>query len=222
MGWRDLIFEEEPGSNSAQQSKPPVVDTRQPANTVAATQRPASYMPPVYGGGNADPAFVDRINKVAESAPQRSYSEFKGFLEALASTPLDERNKYIAALATANGKGFPVDEILRGLDVVLKAIDDHVSQFERSIPDQLEKTAGARRREIGDIDQQMAEKQKQIQQLTADMAKLSQDRQTKQNDVGVEERKVTEVKEKVAAAAAAVRSKYSAERQKIASYGGKS
>ena len=73
----------------------------------ASAVRPSA--PPAYqvsSTASADPAFLDLIKKVAESAPQKSYTEFQGFLEALASTPLDENSRYVAALSTAGHKGF--------------------------------------------------------------------------------------------------------------------
>ena len=212
-GLKNMVFEEENDGT----------ETRVVTNPVSASPSRQAGQPPQFRAVappvstvSVDPTFVDRIQKVAESAPQRSYTEFRGFFEAM-ELP-DERSRYIASLAASNHKGFPADEVMRGIEVILKAIDDHKTQFQRSVPEQLEKTVGARRREIDSTNTQIAAKRQQIDQLNADIGRLTADQRLKETETVSEERKIKETEQKVIAAVEYVRAQYVAERERISAY----
>ena len=206
-------------------------DDSQPVNSQT-VQKPAVAVQPIavlrsatpsyayVATTSADPVFVERIKGVAEQAPQQSFKEFLIFLNALAVAIPDERSRYIAAVASASAKGFPAEEIIRGIDVVVKTIDAHVAQVRNSIPGQVEKIVGPKRSELSSMEQQIQQKQNQIAQLNTEISQLSSKRQTISVEVSSEEQRINETGEKISSAADVVRSQYTNERQRIINYSG--
>jgi len=211
---RGMIFEEDDSSKPASQpvQGPPITAATAPVQRPVATSFVATT--------SADPVFVERIKAVADQAPQQSFKEFYIFLNALAAAIPDERGRYIAAVTSASVKGFPAEEIIRGIDVVVKTIDAHVAQVRNSVPGQIEKVIGPKRTELVSLEEQIRQKQNQISQLNSEISQLSTRRQTTSAEVASEERRIRETEEKISAAAEVVRSQYTNERQRIINYSG--
>lgn len=220
MSWKDalknVIFEEDDSSSKPGNSQ----IVQKPVATVKPISVPTLVTPLYATTTAADPIFIEKVKAVAEQAPQQSFKEFLIFLNALAVAIPDERGRYIAAVTSASAKGFSAEEIIRGIDVVIKTIDAHVGQIRNAVPGQIEKVVGPKRTELSSIESHIQQKQSQIAQLNSEISQLTSKRQTISAEVSSEERRINETGEKISAAADVVRSQYTNERQRIINYSG--
>lgn len=222
MGFKDslkgMIFEEDDSKNKSDNGqavpKSPALpqqiqQPRQPANPVYSTQ---TY--------SLDPLALEAVRQVAAQAPQQSFKEFSNFLNALAVVISDERNRYVAAIASASAKGFPADEIIRGIDVVVKAVDASAAQIHSAVPQQIEKNVGPKKLELTSTEEQIRKKQALLQQLTVEINQLNSSLQIKRAEVASEEKKIKDKDENFSRAAEVVRAEFLNERQRVVSYSG--
>ena len=182
---KKAIFEEEP------QAAP---QPGKPAPSQVASRRldpaPATYAPM----GTRDNQFYTRLAKQTDLSAVPELAKIEAFAAPLASVITDKALRYKAALATAQSQGgLTKDAILKGFDALLNVLNSSAGTFNKQTDDVSRTEVDAKIAQIGDINQAIQQKQKEI-------ADLQQQVKSMQSQTEVSRAKLQEAKNNFAAA----------------------
>jgi hypothetical protein len=183
---KKAIFEEEP--QAAQQAA-------RPAPGPASTARPSDPAPAAYVPmGTRDNQFYTRLAKQTDLSAVPELAKIEAFAAPLAAVITDKSLRYKAALATAQSQGgLTKDAILKGFDSLLTVLNSSATTFSKQTDDVLRTEVDAKVAQIGDINESIQQKQKEI-------ADLQQQVKSMQSQTEVSRAKLQEAKNNFAAA----------------------
>jgi chromosome segregation ATPase len=183
---KKAIFEEEP-----QAAQPPSRTAPGPATTARPSDpAPAAYVPL----GTRENQFYTRLAKQTDLSAVPELAKIEGFAAPLATVITDKSLRYKAALATAQSQGgLTKDAILKGFDSLLMVLNSSATTFNKQTDDVLRTEVDAKIAQIGDINESMQQKQKEI-------ADLQQQVKSLQSQTEVSRAKLQEAKNNFAAA----------------------
>lgn len=176
---------------------------------------------------NVDPETRAKIEQIAKGADQVSYTKFSELLLAMKQAlPGDEAAAFRTALGAAKTMGFPATEIIRGLDVILGQLTKAREQFQTAVPARITSKVGSRRQKIAELqqaregtNQSINSVQTELTRLQAQAAKIEENIQNETAAISQDEQVIRSDEAKFMAAIRDVETAYSAERQKLISYG---
>lgn len=180
---KKAIFEEEPQEHQPPKPGPSPVGTKplEPA---------AAYVPM----GTRDNQFYARLAKQTDLSAVAELAKIEAFAAPLASVISDKSLRYKAALATAQSQGgLTKDAILKGFDTLLNMLNSSASTFNKQTDEVSRTEIDAKIAQIGDINEAMQQKQKEI-------ADLQQQVKSMQSQTEVSRAKLQEAKSNFAAA----------------------
>jgi len=186
---KKAIFEEDPqaGQHATQQSA-------KPAPSPAAAARPVDPAPAYVPMGTRDNQFYTRLAKQTDLSAVPELAKIEGFAAPLASVITDKALRYKAALATAQSQGgLTKDAILKGFDALLNVLNSSATTFNKQTDDVSRTEVDAKIAQIGDINEAIQQKQKEI-------ADLQQQVKSMQSQSEVSRAKLQEAKNNFAAA----------------------
>ncbi len=183
---KKAIFEEQPQTAQSQPARPA------PSPTTAA--RPLDPAPAYVPMGTRDNQFYTRLAKQTDLSAVPELAKIEAFAAPLSSVITDKALRYKAALATAQSQGgLTKDAILKGFDALLNVLNSSATTFNKQT-DQVSRTeVDARIAQIGDINEAIQQKQKEI-------ADLQQQVKSMQSQTEVSRSKLQEAKNNFAAA----------------------
>jgi len=183
---KKAIFEEQPQTAQSQPARPA------PSPTTAA--RPLDPAPAYVPMGTRDNQFYTRLAKQTDLSAVPELAKIEAFAAPLSSVITDKALRYKAALATAQSQGgLTKDAILKGFDALLNVLNSSATTFNKQT-DQVSRTeVDARIAQIGDINEAIQQKQKEI-------AGLQQQVKSMQSQTEVSRSKLQEAKNNFAAA----------------------
>src|SRR5216684_908462 len=183
---KKAIFEEQPQTAKSQPARPAPRPT-----TVA---RPLDPAPAYVPMGTRDNQFYTRLAKQTDLSAVPELAKIEAFAAPLSSVITDKALRYKAALATAQSQGgLTKDAILKGFDALLNVLNSSATTFNKQT-DQVSRTeVDARIAQIGDINEAIQQKQKEI-------ADLQQQVKSMQSQTEVSRSKLQEAKNNFAAA----------------------
>ena len=183
---KKAIFEEQPQTAQSQPARPA------PSPTTAA--RPLDPAPAYVPMGTRDNQFYTRLAKQTDLSAVPELAKIEAFAAPLSSVITDKALRYKAALATAQSQGgLTKDAILKGFDALLNVLNSSATTFSKQT-DQVSRTeVDARIAQIGDINEAIQQKQKEI-------ADLQQQVKSMQSQTEVSRSKLQEAKNNFAAA----------------------
>jgi hypothetical protein len=187
---KKAIFEEEPqaAQHATQQSAKPAPGPAVTARPVDTT--PAAYVPM----GTRDNQFYTRLAKQTDLSAVPELAKIEAFAAPLASVITDKALRYKAALATAQSQGgLTKDAILKGFDALLNVLNSSATTFNKQTDDVSRTEVDAKIAQIGDINEAIQQKQKEI-------ADLQQQVKSMQSQSEVSRAKLQEAKNNFAAA----------------------
>lgn len=137
----------------------------------------------------ADKRFIELLTQALEKNNQQGfdYLEFRSSLMALANLPLDEATRYRSAFATASTMGLTVEKLLQTAQFYKSVLDKEKDQFTtelntrgvesiRTRSDErvnLENVIKEKQTQIDNLQQQIAQHQADIAQLTKELEETS-------------------------------------------------
>ena len=186
---KKAIFEEEPqaAQHATQQSA-------KPASSPAAAVRSLDPAPAYVPMGTRDNQFYTRLAKQTDLSAVPELARIEAFAAPLASVITDKALRYKAALATAQSQGgLTKDAILKGFDALLNVLNSSATTFNKQTDDVSRTEVDAKIAQIGDINQAIQQKQKEI-------ADLQQQVKSMQSQTEVSRSKLQEAKNNFAAA----------------------
>jgi hypothetical protein len=183
---KKAIFEEEPPA-APQPGKPS-------ASTVAAARpmdpAPSTYVPM----GTRDNQFYTRLAKQTDLSAVPELAKIEGFAAPLATVITDKSLRYKASLATAQSQGGLTKEaILKGFDSLLTVLNSSAATFNKQTDDVSRTEVDAKTAQIGDINESIQQKQKEIADLQLQVKSM-------QSQTEVSRAKLQEAKNNFAAA----------------------
>lgn len=219
----DSVTKETFGISNA--SSAPVSAQAQTVQQVVPIIPTVSFRP--AGSANVDPEIRTKIEQIAKSADQISFTKFSELLATMKATfPGDENAAYRAALNAAKTFSYPVREIVRGLEVILGQLAKTKEQFKSAVPARISAKVGSRRQKIAELQQtgentkqSIANVQAELGRLQAQITKIEGDIQTETLAISHDEQTIREDEAKFMTAMQDVESVYLTERQKIEQYG---
>ncbi len=153
---KKAIFEEEP-----QAGQPPAKPAPSPA-----APRPLDPAPAHVQAGTRDNQFYMRLAKQTELSAVPELAKIEAFAAPLAPVITDKALRYKAALATAQSQGGLTKEaILKGFDALLSVLNSSASTFNKQTDDVSRTEVDAKIAKIGDLNEAMQQKQKEITDL---------------------------------------------------------
>ena len=175
---------------------------------------------------NVDPQVRAKIELIAKNTDQVSYTKFTELLAVMMATfPGDENTARKAALQAAKASGYPVVEIIRGLDAVLGQLKKTEEQFKNAVPARISAKVGSRKQKIGELQQASDNTKQSLASVQAELARLQAQRadienkiQTETASISMDEQSIREDETKFSIAMDDVRGVYLAERQKLESF----
>jgi hypothetical protein len=186
---KKAIFEEEP--QAAQQA---TQQSAKPAPSPAAAARPLDSAPAYVPLGTRDNQFYTRLAKQTDLSAVPELAKIEAFAAPLASVITDKALRYKAALATAQSQGgLTKDAILKGFDALLNVLNSSATTFNKQTDDVSRTEVDAKIAQIGDINEAIQQKQKEI-------ADLQQQVKSMQSQSEVSRAKLQEAKNNFAAA----------------------
>jgi len=184
---KKAIFEEEP------QAQQPARPTSSPVAARPLDPAPA-YVPMGVPMGTRDNQFYTRLAKQTDLSAVPELGKIEAFAAPLASVITDKALRYKAALATAQSQGgLTKDAILKGFDALLNVLNSSASTFNKQTDEVSRTEVDAKIAQIGDIDEAIQQKQKEI-------ADLQQQVKSMQSQTEVSRSKLQEAKSNFAAA----------------------
>ena len=122
--------------------------------------------------------------------------------------------------------GYPINEVLRGLDAVLGQLNKSEEQFKNAVPARISAKVGSRRQKISELQRaaentnsSIASVQAELIRLQAQGAKIASDMRAETVAISQDEQTIKEDEAKFMAAMQDVKAGYVAERQKLETYG---
>jgi hypothetical protein len=186
---KKAIFEEEPqaAQHATQQSA-------KPASSPAAAARPLDPSPAYVPMGTRDNQFYTRLAKQTDLSAVPELAKIEAFAAPLSSVITDKALRYKAALATAQSQGgLTKDAILKGFDALLSVLNSSAATFNKQTDEVSRTEVDAKIAQIGDINQAIQQKQKEI-------ADLQQQVKSMQSQTEVSRSKLQEAKNNFATA----------------------
>jgi hypothetical protein len=183
---KKAIFEEEPQAAQPQPVKP----ASSPAAAMRSVDPASSYVPM----GARDNQFYTRLAKQTDLSAVPELAKIEGFAAPLATVITDKSLRYKAALATAQSQGgLTKDAILRGFDSLLTVLNSSAATFNKQTEDVSRTEVDAKIAQIGDINEAIQQKQKEITDLQQQVKSM-------QSQTEVSRSKLQEAKNNFAAA----------------------
>jgi hypothetical protein len=185
---KKAIFEEEPlaAQHATQQSAKPA--------SSAAAARPSDPAPAYVPMGTRDNQFYTRLAKQTDLSAVPELAKIEAFAAPLSSVIADKALRYKAALATAQSQGgLTKDAILKGFDALLNVLNSSAATFNKQTDEVSRTEVDAKIAQIGDINQAIQQKQKEI-------ADLQQQVKSMQSQSEVSRARLQEAKNNFAAA----------------------
>lgn len=216
-GLKNLVFEDD---NPVQVQ--PVAVTQQAPLSVAPSPAVVSF-PTGTQLHQVNAEIKAQLDQVVIEANQLSYTEFVNYLEAMSSALAgsDEATHYRAALAAAAKKGFTSQEIAKGIDAILKVLQNEERNFNEAASQRIAERVGSRENELADIERQITDNGNKISQLQNQNNELSSRKRTVSEEIRSERQKVEEKKRDFATTVVAETGRYQKEKQRILSYSGR-
>src|SRR6266436_1635240 len=182
---KKAIFEEEP-----QATQQPGKPAPRPVASRQLDSAPATYTPT----GTRDNQFYTRLAKQTDLSAVPELAKIEAFAAPLSSVITDKALRYKAALATAQSQGgLTKDAILKGFDALLNVLNSSATTFNKQTDDVSRTEVDAKIAQIGDINEAIQQKQKEI-------ADLQQQVKSMQSQTEVSRAKLQEAKNNFAAA----------------------
>ena len=200
---KKAIFEEEPlaAPHATQQSAKPA--------SSAAAARPTDPAPAYVSMGTRDNQFYTRLAKQTDLSAVPELAKIEAFAAPLSSVIADKALRYKAALATAQSQGgLTKDAILKGFDALLNVLNSSAATFNKQTDEVSRTEVDAKIAQIGDINQAIQQKQKEI-------ADLQQQVKSLQSQTEVSRSKLQEAKSNFAAALERRRSEIQQQRKEF-------
>ncbi|KKT81262.1 MAG: hypothetical protein A2925_00770 [Candidatus Yanofskybacteria bacterium RIFCSPLOWO2_01_FULL_44_22] len=174
-----------------------------------------------------DPEMRAKLQAVADGADQKSFTQFMALLQNMRSQfGHDESSCYKAALAAGRAFNLSPTEVRRGLDVILRDLDQADKRFRDAVPQQIASRVGARQQRINQLRQTASSKLEEAarlkeaaSRLEAEISELARTEQAETSAMAQDEKSVRDAAAKFTAAMEAVKAPYIAEKQKLDSYG---
>jgi hypothetical protein len=180
---------------------------------------PVSSVPSYSISQNVDPETRAKLQSIADSTDQVSYTRFRQLVESMKVNFADEATCYKAAFTAGKAFNMPVSEVLRGVDAILHELSETERKFNDAAAQRLAEKVGKRRERISQLQQSVAERNAQLQRLQQEISHLNQELQSEHAAITQDEQGVREDTAKFGPALEAVRAPYASERQKIELYG---
>ncbi len=175
---------------------------------------------------NVDPEIKTKLEHIAASANQVSYTNFVKVLTPMRRALPGESEAYRATFAASGASGISVSEILRGLDAITGDLNRTRDQFNAAVPGQIEKKVSARKTRITGLKDEKDGKANRLKQLQDEVSRLSNelsqlDMQIQQEDRAIEGDRAAVMKDAsiFEATFQAVMAPYVEERRRIEQYG---
>jgi hypothetical protein len=157
---KKAIFEEAP-----QAAQHATEQSAKPAAGPAAT-RPLDPAPAYVPMGTRDNQFYTRLAKQTDLSAVPELAKIEAFAAPLSPVITDKTLRYKAALATAQSQGgLTKDAILRGFDALLNVLNSSATTFNKQTDDVSRTEVDAKIAQIGDINEAIRQKQKEIADL---------------------------------------------------------
>ncbi len=171
----------------------------------------------------ANPEIKAQLDQAVAEANQVSYTEFVNYLEAMSSALAgsDEATHYRAALAAAAKKGFTSQEVAKGIDAILKVLQNEERNFNEAASQRITERVGTRESELANIERQVSDNENKINQLRSQNNQLNSKKGTVGEEIRTEKQKVEDKKRNFAATVAAETGRYQEEKQRILAYAGR-
>lgn len=215
----DDDYKEEPVATSGAPAAAPAQTQYQAATVVAAR----SFVP----SSNVDPVIRAKVEQIARSADQVSYTKFSEVLVGMrVAFPGDDNAAFKAAISASKAFGYPMTEVLKGLDSILNQLSKAEEQFKTAVPSQIANKVGARRQKIQELNQASQNNQQSINSVQAELGRLqiqasslANELQSESAAISQDEQLIRNDETKFVAAMQDVRGGYLAEKQKLELYG---
>jgi len=152
--------------------------TQAPAKAETPASKPTPSVTPAAPVGKASDKFYDILLGAMEANNQEGfdYLEYKKSLQTLAKMPMDEQTRYFSAFAAAQAMGVTPQKLTDSAAFYLKILASEDSKFQDSVNAQRQKQIGNKEKAIADMEATIKAKGEQI-------AKLTEEIQTHQNDM---------------------------------------
>lgn len=214
-----MIFEDEgkdkKPTETVDSSLPPVSPGSVPAPfSPIGTSTPTAPMPVAL-----DPAIKAKFEEVIGQANQKSYTHFRQMYDSM-SVIADPRARMQAALAACKVGGFPAEEVIRGINVILSAVDQFEREAEIAVPAQIEERVGVREREVEQVQEVIRQREQSISDMQAEISRLKDRRQTVVSELEAEKVKITARLQGIRDVARVMKDHYAQERAQVEQFKG--
>lgn len=165
------------------------------AEPVAKMATPATTTVPVAPApvsGKVSDKFYDILFGAMEANNQEGfdYLEYKKSLQTLAKMPMDEQTRYASAFAAAQAMGVTSQKLNDSAQFYLNVLKTEDAKFQESVNAQRQKQIGSKEKAIADLDATIKAKGEQIARLTQEIA-------THQDDMGKMKAEISEAVVKI-------------------------
>jgi len=148
------------------------VDTPMSNQSTSSTQKP-TFIPNPTVEGTPDSKFIDILLGALDKNNLEGYDylEYKQALQSLSKVGMDEVTKYKSALAMAGTMGADKAQILKTADHYLGILQQEETKFSQALNANKQKLAQSESNGLTNLEQSIANKQKQVENLLAEIEK---------------------------------------------------
>jgi predicted nuclease with TOPRIM domain len=174
--------------------------------TVQSTQpAPVPYIPPVPVSVSSEDftVFHTQLTDALEAANMQNvqdYMDLKKALQNMASLPMDENTKFLAAFATMQTAGVDAQTFLESFDYYNNVVDGEKNKFDEAIQAALSEAVLDKQKTIERLSKQNETNTAEISRLTSEIASNNQQITTLQVEVSTDNAKLDQKKANFAAA----------------------
>lgn len=149
--------------------------------------------------GVADEKFVEMLTGVIgqNNIPGQDYFEFKQTLDAMASLPIDEKNKFLTIFTTFKLQGCSKETLMTSIDKYISVINNEMTNFNSELVSQRESTVAQKLSQVEEARKKVESLNKEISDLNAFIITTTQEAQNSEIKLQMTEANFTKSVEKV-------------------------
>ena len=168
-----LFVEEDPKKVTSE--KPTEEKDKAPERSSApSVPPPEPIMPESSGSGKVSTKFTKVLLKAIERSNQDGfdYLEYKNSVRSLSGMSMDEETRFKSAFAMGQTMGAKSDQLIKSARYYLTVLQDEKKKFDQAANIQMEKKVASKKRDLKEWEEQIANKEKQIEKLQAEIKAL--------------------------------------------------
>jgi hypothetical protein len=163
-----------------------VIDKGQPTEEISIPSVKSTTIPEgIIPEGAPDGKFIDILLGALDKNNKEGYDylEYKQALQSLAKVGMDEATMYKSAIAMAGTLGATKDQILSSADHYMQVLGQEEAKFNQALNANKQKIALSEQNGITSLEQNIVSKQKQVENLLAEIEKEKLKLEELKNDI---------------------------------------